>query len=151
MTKHKIKNYKPGLSKIIPGIGLLLITLFLATRWYKTQQSERSKAIMINLYEQGMYAKSLPKICFTEKIFDFGTLIVGELATHEYQFTNTGNSPLVIQEVITECDKCDKSTTALWTSALIQPGQSGNIQVTFNSPFPQLTKFFSKTLITFCY
>jgi hypothetical protein len=137
MTKHKIKKYKLGLSRIIPGIGLLLIIiLFLATRWYETQQSKRSKAIMVNLYEQGMYAKSLPQLCFTEKIFDFGTLTVGELAIHEYQFTNTGNSPLIIQEVIAEgdeCDKCDKSITVSWTSVPIQPGQSGTIQITFNT------------------
>jgi len=49
------------------GIGFLLIILFLATRWYETQQSKQSKAIMVNLYKQGMYAKSLPQLCFKEK------------------------------------------------------------------------------------
>lgn len=71
----------------------------------------------------------LPVFSFTEEHFDFGRILEGEVVTHEFVFTNTGNADLIIENVKPSCG----CTTPDWTKEPILPGEQGSIKVQFDS------------------
>ena len=66
---------------------------------------------------------------FAESTFDFGTIDEGEKVSHVYEFTNTGNEPLVISNAKGSCG----CTVPKWPKSPIAPGETGEILVEFNS------------------
>ena len=68
-------------------------------------------------------------IAFEETDFDFGTVNDGEKVKHTYKFKNTGNEPLIIASAKGSCG----CTVPKWPSEPIAPGQSGVIDVEFDS------------------
>ena len=66
---------------------------------------------------------------FDETSFDFGTIEPGEKASHTYTFTNTGDAPLVIKNAKGSCG----CTVPSWPKAPVMPGESGTIEVVFDS------------------
>lgn len=78
----------------------------------------------------GMAAGSgTPKIKFKESSYDFGKIKQGEIARHEFVFTNEGDDTLKIEKVATSCG----CTAALVSENEIPPGKSGKVEVKFNS------------------
>jgi hypothetical protein len=70
-----------------------------------------------------------PVISFAQKEFNFGTFPEsGGLVIHDFQFTNTGKVPLILNDVKASCG----CTTPEWTKEPVLPGKSGSIRVTFN-------------------
>jgi hypothetical protein len=70
-----------------------------------------------------------PVLTITKKTYDFGTIKEADgKVTHVFSFTNSGKSPLVIQDVKASCG----CTTPTWTKEPVAPGESGEITVTFN-------------------
>jgi hypothetical protein len=74
-------------------------------------------------------AANAPAMKFDTETYDFGKIEKGESVTHEYKFTNTGKSPLIITDAVATCG-CTKPE---WPKAPVKPGDSGVIKVTFNS------------------
>ena len=74
-------------------------------------------------------ANAQPKFQFEEENFDFGEVVEGEIATHEFSFTNVGDQPLVISQVKASCG----CTTPHWTREAIPPGGTGTIKAAYNS------------------
>jgi hypothetical protein len=72
---------------------------------------------------------SLPRIQFNEEEHNFGKVIEGELVSYSFQFTNTGNSDLLITSVSTSCG----CTATKYPKEPIAPGQEGYVEVTFDS------------------
>jgi hypothetical protein len=70
-----------------------------------------------------------PNLKFTEEKFDFGKINQGDSVKHEFAFTNTGKTPLVITDAIASCG-CTKPD---WPKTPIAPGANGVIKVTFHS------------------
>ncbi len=70
-----------------------------------------------------------PIMQFDKENFDFGKIKEGEKVTHDFKFTNTGKTPLIIQNAQATCG----CTIPQWKHSPIQPGESSSIQVTFNS------------------
>ena len=68
-------------------------------------------------------------IAFEETDFDFGTVDDGEKVRHTYKFKNTGNEPLIISSAKGSCG----CTVPKWSSDPIAPGQTGVIDVEFDS------------------
>ncbi|HTF05868.1 MAG TPA: DUF1573 domain-containing protein [Bacteroidia bacterium] len=70
-----------------------------------------------------------PVMSFDEMKHNFGFIRQGEVVSHEYSFTNTGDSPLIITdcEVTCECTKVD------FPKEPITKGGTGKIKVTFDS------------------
>lgn len=60
---------------------------------------------------------------------DFGTVTEGELVTHTFTFTNTGEEPLIISDAKGSCG----CTVPSKPTAPIAPGEEGEITVQFNS------------------
>ena len=71
------------------------------------------------------FSQSVPKMQFKKNVHDFGTIKeeIGAVST-QFEFTNTGKSPLIIQRVSASCG----CTTPSYTKEPILPGESGKIQ-----------------------
>ena len=70
-----------------------------------------------------------PKIVFDKTQHDFGKVNEGDgAASYDFQFTNVGTTPLIIQSVKTPCD----CTTPEWTKQPIRPGETGFIKVSYD-------------------
>lgn len=70
-----------------------------------------------------------PSMKFSEETYDFGDIVEGKMASHEFQVTNSGNQPLIISNVQPSCG----CTSPHWTKEAIMPGKSGSIKATYNS------------------
>lgn len=70
-----------------------------------------------------------PVMKFDETKHNFGFIRQGDIVSHEYTFTNTGDAPLIISEceVTCECTKVDFPKTP------IAPKGTGTVKVTFDS------------------
>lgn len=84
------------------------------------------------------------KVEFTDKVFDFGTIIQGESVKHTYKFKNTGNKPLVINEVHSSCG----CTVPSYSDEPIKPQSDGFIKVTFNSAGKSGNQYKVVTIVT---
>jgi hypothetical protein len=60
---------------------------------------------------------------------DFGKIKQGTPVTHEFKFTNTGKTPLVITNVQASCG----CTTPDWSKEPVMPGAQGFIKATYNA------------------
>lgn len=73
--------------------------------------------------------KSKAVLKFEKEVHDFGTIREGDMATHEFVFTNTGNEPLIISNVAASCG----CTTPSWTREPVKNGENGSIKAVYNS------------------
>ncbi len=71
----------------------------------------------------------LPTMTFEEKVHDFGNIKEGEVVTKLFKFKNTGEAPLIISDASSSCG----CTVPSYTKAPIAPGESGEIEVKYNS------------------
>lgn len=74
-------------------------------------------------------ALAQPAIKFTKESHDFGEVIEGKLASYEFEITNSGDAPLIINNVQASCG----CTSPHWTKEPIMPGKTGIIKATYNS------------------
>lgn len=76
-----------------------------------------------------LFGAKAQMISFPVETHNFGTIqeVNGDVS-HEFNFTNTGESALVIHRVVTTCG----CTTPEWTKTPIAPGKSGSIRVTYD-------------------
>lgn len=81
------------------------------------------------------------KIVFKSDKYNYGTIKEDDgIANYEFEFTNTGVSPLIVQRVSSTCG----CTTPEWSREPVAPGKSGKIKIGYdpkNRPGP-----FNKTL-----
>ncbi|GAA4008702.1 hypothetical protein GCM10022408_21040 [Hymenobacter fastidiosus] len=70
-----------------------------------------------------------PVMTFAESEFNFGDIKPGTVVKHTFSFTNTGKSPLLIENATASCG----CTTPNWTKEPIAPGGKGTIDVQFDS------------------
>lgn len=66
---------------------------------------------------------------FDEMTHEFGTINEGDIVEHTFAFTNTGDSPLIIQDARATCG----CTIPKKPEGPVAPGESSEIQVRFNS------------------
>lgn len=69
------------------------------------------------------------EIAFQMTTHDFGTIQEGTQATVEFEFTNTGDAPLVLSSVNASCG----CTTPEWPKEPIMPGAKAKIKAVYNS------------------
>ena len=95
--------------------------------------------IFVAFTAQGQTTSNAAEISFEEKVFDYGTITKGADGNHTFTFTNTGNSPLIIESVKSSCG----CTVPKKPEAPIAPGASGIIQVHYDT---QRLGVFRKTI-----
>lgn len=71
-----------------------------------------------------------PKITFKERSHDFGTIKEGEVVETIFEFSNTGDAPLIISKIKASCGCTVPSN---WSKEPIQPGEESSFSVKFNS------------------
>lgn len=71
-------------------------------------------------------------IRFNEQEHDFGSLPHKKAVEYQFEFTNPGETPLVITDVKTSCG----CTAARWTRTPVKPGKSGMINIGYDAGFP---------------
>ena len=72
---------------------------------------------------------AMTSMTFAEDVFDFGSVTEGEVITHTYSFTNTGNEPLIVSDARGTCG----CTVPSRPTAPIAPGEDGEITVRFDT------------------
>lgn len=70
-----------------------------------------------------------PTVSVPKPDHDFGTIYQGENVRHAFSFSNSGNAPLTIEKVSSSCG----CTAALASAKTLAPGESGEIQTSFDS------------------
>ncbi len=70
-----------------------------------------------------------PIISFYETEYNFGSIKEGDIVEHTFNFTNTGNSPLIISDAKASCG----CTVPSFSSDEIASGDTGSISVKFDS------------------
>jgi hypothetical protein len=80
-------------------------------------------------FAQETSVATAPKIEFDEKLFDFGIISQGDTIRHTFTFKNTGTAPLKILSARGSCG----CTVPTYSKTDVAPGESGKVDVKFNS------------------
>ena len=84
---------------------------------------------LILLFTSALLVLAQPQIKFNITEYDYGSINEdGGIAETVFEFTNTGNQPLVLNNVKATCG----CTTPEWTKSPIAPNQKGTIKVGYN-------------------
>ncbi|MGC6470150.1 MAG: DUF1573 domain-containing protein [Flavobacteriales bacterium] len=96
----------------------------------KVEQKSLSTNLVMNSNSANGISKVLgPQFSFEKDVHDFGQLIDGEKVAYSFKFTNSGDAPLIISSAKGSCG----CTVPNWPKDPIAPGESGTIDVSFNS------------------
>ena len=87
-----------------------------------------------------------PQINFEETTYNFGSIKEGSKVTHSFKFKNTGKSDLIIGDARGNCG----CTVPKYPTQPIEPGESGVIEVEFNSAGKHGKQSKTVTLVTNC-
>ena len=79
--------------------------------------------------ESSSEKSGMPEFKFEKELHDFGQLVDGEKVSYSFKFSNSGDAPLIISNAKGSCG----CTVPNWSREPIAPGESGSIDVTFNS------------------
>lgn len=127
--------------------GYIYDRFFLTTN--DSLQPDKNISISMNIIED--FSKLTPeqlanaaKIKFDNQKCNFGTIKEGSEATCEYQFTNTGNSELIIRRVKASCG----CTATNPEKTNLKPGESSKITAKFHSAGKQGQQM--KTITVIC-
>jgi len=100
-----------------------------------TKVSKKNKTSTTNYITS---AVSEGQLSLKESEFDFGKIPQGKPVTHIFEFTNTGNAPFALDNVVASCG----CTTPVWNKDTIPAGQTASIKVGYNAenagPFTKL-------------
>ncbi|MBU2524993.1 MAG: DUF1573 domain-containing protein [Bacteroidetes bacterium] len=84
-------------------------------------------AMVVICFSGEIYAQA--KIKFKTETIDYGDIAKGADGVRVFEFTNTGNQPLVITEVLSSCG----CTVPKKPDAPIAPGKTGVIEVKYDT------------------
>lgn len=84
-------------------------------------------------------ASYIAKISWVKESHDFGEIKQGKPVSVEFSFTNTGDEPLLIADVVPGCG----CTAAGYSKEPVAPGKSSVIKITYNAA---TTGSFAKTI-----
>jgi uncharacterized protein (DUF58 family) len=99
---------------------ILLATLVFGATMVSSAQTNGKAALT---------SDAAPKFTLEKTSHDFGNIEEGVQATVTFTFKNTGNAPLVLNNVVASCG----CTTPKWTNEPIAPGKEGTVTAIYNS------------------
>ncbi|MEL7587399.1 MAG: DUF1573 domain-containing protein [Prolixibacteraceae bacterium] len=82
-------------------------------------------------------------VAFQEEFHNFGSLVAGEVAVYSFALNNTGTTALIIQKAETDCG----CVTIDYPDTAIKPGETGYLDVTFNSS-GETGKIYKEIIVT---
>lgn len=96
--------------------------------------------LLLSFFSLSMFAQEAEaKIEFKSETIDYGKIENGSNGVRVFEFTNTGNAPLVITNVKSSCG----CTVPKKPTAPIAPGEKGEIEVKYDT---KRTGFIRKTI-----
>lgn len=118
----------------------LLVLAFLVTisscknATKKTEKKDKLSTELVNNPRSAMNSDSsalqnLANMNFVDTLYDFGTINEGEIISRSFEFTNSGNSPLIISNANASCG----CTVAEFPREPLAPGKKSAIKVQFTS------------------
>lgn len=110
----------------------MLIPLWLHLKFTQNQMDMKKLAVFlfIGLLSWGVSAQEkVAKIEFKSETVDYGEIERGSDGIRVFEFTNTGDAPLVISKVSSSCG----CTIPKKPEAPIMPGETGEIQVKYDT------------------
>ena len=81
-------------------------------------------------------------LAFEETSYDYGTIAQGSDGTHHFVFHNTGNEPLLLNNVRSSCG----CTIPEWPKEPIPAGETASIKVSYNT---RIIGSFSKSITVY--
>jgi hypothetical protein len=86
--------------------------------------------LFIGLISLSMNAQEkMAKIEFKDTTIDYGTVNKGDNGVRTFEFTNTGDAPLIVSKVSSSCG----CTVPKKPEAPVMPGQTGEIEVKYDT------------------
>ena len=77
-----------------------------------------------------LFAQNKPNVKFNKSVHDYGSIKEEvEVAVSEFEFANTGKSPVIIQRVIASCG----CTAPTYSREPILPGKKGAVKVAYHT------------------
>jgi outer membrane biosynthesis protein TonB len=115
-------------------IGLLALSACNSNNNTDKQEKEPLPATLVNNPHTASgvddaAAAVKPVLSFKDTVFKFGTIHEAEVVKNDFEFTNTGKTPLIISSASATCG----CTVAEYPREAIAPGKNGVIKVSFNS------------------
>ena len=114
------------MKKVILGLGALCM---IALTSCKDNAASKVKSENVAIAaERDANAGDFPAIAFNKEVHDFGTIENGTPVETTFEYTNTGNSMLVVSNIKSTCGCTVPSN---WTRE-VAPGETGQFTVKFN-------------------
>lgn len=109
---------------------LLSKELYLIERLTPTRMKKIYLLVCLGLFSSLVFAQEkIAKIEFKTEIIDYGNVAYLSDGIRVFEFTNTGNAPLIITQVSSSCG----CTIPKKPEAPILPGKTGEIQVKYDT------------------
>jgi hypothetical protein len=138
----KQKNYHQ-MRKVVFLLSLALVVLSMTS--CNRERSRLAGDVVNNpASATGEIDGDSPQIKFDFEEHDFGKITAGEKVSYTFTFKNTGKSDLIVSRVTASCG----CTAPKYSTAPIAPGQSGTIDVSFNSEGRKGVQNKSVTVVT---
>jgi len=117
--------------------SLLLFHLFLASFFLFSCGNSNNSGLSVSDIKNPATADgineqqkaNMPEFQFENIVYDFGKVIQGEVLSYTFHFKNVGKKSLIISGTSASCG----CTTSTPPQAPIQPGEKGEISITFDS------------------
>ena len=117
------------------AVIIITASLFIGLSSCKSNGNKSANSVSPSLITNPISASgkkdngTLPVLTFEQLKHDFGMMIQGEKLSYTFKFTNTGGSDVIISNCAVTCG----CTVPEYSKAPVKPGESGKIEVIFNS------------------
>lgn len=115
---------------------LMMLILAVSISFFSACKSEKDEKVSTDLVKNPATADTsnidksmMPVMTFDQDSYDFGDVKQGEKVTHNFQFTNTGKTDLIITSARASCG----CTVPEYPKEPVKPGEKSIIKVIYNS------------------
>ena len=118
------------MKKLFTLICLLAFAFVVNAQTSDTKVSKKDKNTATKyVVENTEPSATANNLVLRETEFDFGKIPQGKPVTHIFEFTNTGTTPLALENVQASCG----CTTPVWSRDTVNAGNSSQIKVGYNA------------------
>jgi len=110
------------------GVDMLFSVLVWASACNSEKDSKEANDTAM-VAGDSIATKPLTTMAFADTVHEFGTINEGEKVSYTFKYKNTGENPLILEDVRPSCG----CTLPEWTKDPIAPGAEGLIKVVYNS------------------
>jgi len=108
------------------GFVIVLAAFIMASACSEEKENSTDTSMLAS---DSIATKALTSIAFVDTVHEFGTINEGEKVSYTFKYKNTGDNPLILEDVRPSCG----CTLPEWTKDPIAPGAEGLIKVVYNS------------------